>query len=124
MKNLLAAVLMVFGLGLAVVIGSRLPVSAITVIVGVGCGVLASIPTSILIIAVTNRRESQPSRSFPATQTYPPVVVVNSPPNHLPGNQGWPVPQPSWNMSTPAPRQFHLIGQENDTAESNYYPNF
>ena len=124
MKNLFVAVFVAFGLGLAVVADNRLPVIAISVIVGVGCGVLASIPTSLLIIAVTNRRESQPVRALPAAQNYPPVVVVNSPPNHLPGAQSWPLQQPVWNAPAPVPRQFHLIGQENDPLEGNCQRNF
>ena len=106
MKNLFVVVLLVFVAGLALVMGSRLSVDAITVIIGVGCGVLASIPTSILILAVTARRESRldPMRG---QQPYPPVVVVNSPP----GN-GYP---PVWNtLPPPVPRQFHVIGQDED----------
>ena len=124
MKNILILLLLVFVVGLALVIGSRLPVDAITVIIGVGCGVLASIPTSILIIAVTSRRDSQCAHPQ-GQQTYPPVVVVNSPPGNAPGRQGWPVPDASWDaLPPPAPRQFHVIGQEHERAESNHYTDF
>ena len=124
MKSLFIATIAAFGLGLAVVIGSRLPVSAITVIGGVGYGVLASIPTSLLIVAVTHRRESQPIPALSPVQSYPPVVVVNSPPNHFNGAQGWPLQQPSWNTPAPVPRQFHMIGQDSGPAEGNYQSNF
>ena len=115
MKNIFVLLLLVFVVGLALVVGSRLPVEAITVIIGVGCGVLASIPTSILIIAVTSRRDSQSSAHPQGQQAYPPVIVVNSPVGNTPGRQGWPVPDPSWDtLPPPAPRQFHVIGEESE----------
>lgn len=115
MKTIFVLLLLVFVVGLALVIGSRLPVAAITVIIGVACGVLASIPTSLLIVAVTSRRDRQDSHPQ-GQQTYPPVVVVNSPPGNTSGRQGWPVPDPSWGaLPPPAPRQFHVIGEEPQT---------
>jgi hypothetical protein len=39
-----------FSVALAVVIGNRMSTDAMAVVVGVACGVLASIPTSLLMI--------------------------------------------------------------------------
>lgn len=124
MKNLFVVVLLVFVAGLALVMGSRLSVDAVTVIIGVGCGVLASIPTSILILAVTARRESRldPMRG---QQAYPPVVVVNSPPGNFQSGQGWPAYNPA--LLAPAPphsRQFHVIGQDEEVLGNHPYSDF
>lgn len=121
MKNLFVAGLLVFMGGLSLVMGSRLSVDAVTVIVGVGCGVLASIPTSVLILAVTARRETrlEPMRG---QQAYPPVVVVNSPPNSFQGGQGWSTYNSGLFAPTPPnSRQFHVIGQDDETFGN--YPN-
>jgi len=124
MKTILILVLLVFAVGLAVVVGSRLPVDAITVIIGVGCGVLASIPTSVLIVAATTHRANRHDQPR-TSQAYPPVVVVNSPPGNAHGRQGWPAPDGAWNpLPPPAPRQFHVIGQEHERAETNHYADF
>jgi hypothetical protein len=117
MKTLFVVIVAVFAVALAIVVGSRLPVDAVAVIVGVVCGVLASIPTSLLVLAVNNRRESRPETASPNSQSYPPVVVVNAPPG---ANQGAPMwgamPAANWSAMPPAagPRQFRIIGQDSD----------
>ena len=124
MKTIVILVLLVLAVGQAVVVGSRLPVDAVTVIIGVGCGVLASIPTSALMVAVTTHRASRYDQ--PRTpQGYPPVVVVNSPAGNAHLGQRWPVSGGAWDaLPPPAPRQFHVIGQEHERAESNHYTEF
>jgi hypothetical protein len=114
MKTLFAIMGAVFAVALAVVVGSRLPVDAVAVIVGVVCGVLASIPTSLLILAVSNRRESRPESPARSEQSYPPVVVVNAPPGANNGASMW-SSVPAWpSMPPTGPRQFKIIGQESD----------
>jgi hypothetical protein len=117
MKALFLVLIMVFAVALAIVVGSRLPVDAVAVIVGVVCGVLASIPTSLLVLAVSNRRESRPEPASANGHAYPPVVVVNAPPG---ANQGVPMwgamPAANWPSMPPSagPRQFRIIGQDSD----------
>ncbi len=124
MKTIVILVLLVLAVGQAVVVGSRLPVDAVTVIIGVGCGVLASIPTNALMVAVTTHRASRYDQ--PRTpQGYPPVVVVNSPAGNAHLGQRWPVSGGAWDaLPPPAPRQFHVIGQEHERAESSHYTEF
>jgi hypothetical protein len=115
MKTLFAVIGVAFAVGLAVVVGSRLPVDAVAVIVGVVCGVLASIPSSLLILAVSNRRDSRPESPATSAQAYPPVVVVNAPPGANNGASTWPSQVASWPSMPPmGPRQFRVIGQESD----------
>ena len=114
MKAMLVTGMVVFVAGLAIALGSRLPTEALTVVIGVACGVLASIPTSVLIVAVALRREGPAGKGPAVQQQYPPVVVVNAPPG--PSGQPGPWPAPAWapQMPPPGPRQFRVIGQEND----------
>jgi len=64
---------------LAYVVGSSLSPVALTVLAGVGVGLLASIPTAIVIVAIgTPRMRNLPG---PAYQC-PPVIVVSNPDRH------------------------------------------
>ena len=109
MKRLVALVLVAFAVTLAVIVGKRMSTDAMAVVIGIVCGVGASIPTSLLILAVTSRRETKEGRGQAG---FPPVVIVN------PGNQAGQVPnyhQPPTlppALSQGGPRQFRVIGQE------------
>jgi hypothetical protein len=120
MKRTLALIGAAFAVALAVVIGNRMSADAMAVVVGVVCGVLASIPTSLLLIWALGRRgygagagaESQ-ARNNTGTQ-YPPVVVVNPGPGY--GMHGYgPPPVPPIERSLPppgSPRTFKVVGDE------------
>ena len=103
-----------FGVALAVIIGVRLEQAALAALVGVVCGVGASIPTSLLIVAVLRRRDTQEqkrTRSAEQQLARQPQVVVVAPPAapQLPQPASWPgayVPDMS------AQRQFSIIGEE------------
>jgi hypothetical protein len=118
MKRTLALIGAVFAVALAVVIGNRMSADAMAVVVGVVCGVLASIPTSLLLIWALGRRgyganaEDQ-ARNNTGTQ-YPPVVVVNPGPGYGMPTYG-PPPVSPLNRSLPAPgspRTFKVVGDE------------
>ncbi len=101
-----------FAVTLAVVIGNRLSEQALAVLAGAVCGVGAAIPTSLLIVAVTRRRdegqnllrrgmaEQQPSRN-----AYPPVVVIAPP-----GGQRWLEGGMPPALEAPTQRQFTIVG--------------
>ena len=103
-------ILVAFAIALAVVIGNRMSAEAMAVVIGVTCGVAASIPMSAVILILTNRREKRSEIDSFQRERYPPVVVLN------------PVQQshryPSLPYHTPsladvaAPRQFNIIGDE------------
>jgi hypothetical protein len=100
-----------FGVVLAIIIGIRLDQAALAVAVGVVCGVGASIPTSLLIVALLRRRESreeQHKAKINRGRTVQPPVVIVAPPS---------VPQlhppASWSEGyVPSQRQFSVIGEE------------
>jgi hypothetical protein len=103
-----------FGVALAVVVGVRLDKAALTVVVGLACGIGASIPTSLLIVSVLNRRNVQRRERHRDLMTPPPPVVVvtspSAPPTGHPGN--WPA---EYTLPAPSQRQFSVIGEEETT---------
>ena len=109
--------MMAFGVALALVIGARLEQAALAVLVGVVCGVGASIPTSLLIVTIMRRQDARvhEQRRRSTFQPQPPVVVVtpsNAP--QLPQPMNWPAP-------APAQRQFTVIGEEEMSNDLDYY---
>jgi hypothetical protein len=120
MKRTFAIIGAAFAVALAVVIGNRMSADAMAVVVGVVCGVLASIPTSLLLIWALGRRgygagagaEGQ-GRNNTGTQ-YPPVVVVNPGPGYGMPAYGPPrVPPLDRSLPPPgSPRTFKVVGDE------------
>jgi hypothetical protein len=118
MKRTITLVGMAFAVGLAVVVGNRMSSDAMGVVVGVACGVLASVPTSLLVIWAMGRRgqgmvvESQ-ARNGVGTP-YPPVVVVNPGPGYGMSGYGAAPPPLGWDRGLLAggPRQFKVVGEE------------
>ena len=102
----------VFVMALAVVVGNRMSVDAMAVVVGVACGVLASIPTSLLLIWALGRNaraDAYGDHSAP----YPPVVVVN--PGQSYGRPGYGSP-PMYSAGDElsllaGPRDFKVVGE-------------
>ena len=114
-KQVFVAVAVVFVAVLAVMIGQRMSTDAMAVVIGVIFGVAASIPTSLLIVAVTRRAQE---RTLEERQVYreraqPPVIVIN------PGGgqaSPWfsPFQQPMMppEMSGEPTRRFRVVGDE------------
>jgi hypothetical protein len=78
-KRVLAGVAVVFVAVLAVIIGQRMSTDAMAVVIGVIFGVAASIPTSLLVAAVTRRAQGRRVEEEwgPRERAQPPVIVVN-----------------------------------------------
>lgn len=125
MRGLIALCVIAFCAGLGVIVGHRMSSEAMAVVVGVVCGVLAGIPTAVLIlILMRTQRRQGPGAGLaqPQAQHYPPVIVVN------PGGQQHPSDGIRASLSTayspadavdgdwqslgaPA-RQFRVIGED------------
>jgi hypothetical protein len=109
LKMLGTLVVGAFAVTLAIVVGNRLSDEALAVLAGAVCGVGAAIPTSLLVVAVSRRRDEEgEKRAQPSAPqgTYPPVVVV------APGGQQRPN---GWNglpssLAAPAQRDFTVVG--------------
>jgi hypothetical protein len=119
MRRIVVLIVLVFSGTLAAVIGRRMNTEAMAVVVGVVCGVAAGIPMSLLILAISNRHDARADLDGPSDQArsrygaYPPVVVIQG---------GSPMPSqfaplresPPALVYDPAPRQFRVIGGEED----------
>jgi hypothetical protein len=116
MGRIVAVVGSVIVITLGVLVGTKLSSDSISLIIGVFIGVVASLPTSVLIIWATTRR-SNDQLAGAGTQRmgqmgpgqYPPVIVVN------PGT-GMPTTwqQPQAPVGLPAPtggRRFDVVGE-------------
>ncbi len=122
--------LMAVSLAVAVIITHRLSDEALAVLAGAVCGVGAAIPTSLLIVAISRRRDAARGHQLPANQparggwhrpqtvgqwpvhppqqgAYPPVVVVA--PSSAPQRPDvWGGLPPS--LAPPTQREFTVVG--------------
>ena len=121
MKQAVILVGAVFGVALAVMIGSRMSADAMGVVVGVVCGVVASVPTSLVLIWALVRRTQGSGAEVVSRQgmghNYPPVVVVNPGPGY--GASGYGPPMASHSLPAPGgPRSFKVVGDEETVLDS------
>ncbi len=113
----------VFAAALAVAVGSRMSADAMSVVLGVVCGALTSIPTSLVLLWVLARRGPGADRVAQAgmgSGYFPPVVVVNPGPGYgMPAYGALPqaLPAGGYPATSPAalpagPRSFKVVGDE------------
>lgn len=117
MKAAVIGVGVAFAVGLAVVIGNRMSADAMAMVVGVACGMVASVPTSLLLVWVLGRRNQASGTPVEAPRYgagYPPVVVINPGPGY--GASGYALPgMGALERGLPPPggaRSFRVVGQE------------
>ncbi len=78
MKKFILPAMLGFGVVLALVVGQRMSTDAMAVVIGVAVGVAASVPTSLLLVALL-RRERSGWRQEPA----PPPQALPQQPNFI-----------------------------------------
>jgi len=100
-----------FCLTLAIIVVRGLSSEALAVAIGVGCGVAAGIPTTILLYVTLSGRRMRRGRSEegqpPQRGEYPPVIIVQG--------QAPSLPQEPWIAPPPAVRprrRIRLVGGE------------
>jgi hypothetical protein len=121
MKKFLFVVGVAFTVTVAVVVGVRMSADAMAVVVGIVCGMLASVPTSAILVWTLRVRDKQLEAQLgPARQSgqYPPVVVING--QQPPGANG--APQPALLNGGNGPRNFKVIGQETTDSAGDRLP--
>ena len=125
MRKFMSAAGVAFAIALAVVIGFRISADAMAVIIGIICGVLASIPTSIILVWVLRQRERQlidPQAAYRMGH-FPPVVVVNGQGTNGHANHYMP-PLLTGTSIPPGSRDFKVVGQENTESSGDLLPSF
>ena len=78
MKRGLIVIGAAFAITLALTLGFRVSADALAVMVGVSLGIIASIPTTMLVIFVMTRQQSRLEKNMTHFPQQPPVVVVNA----------------------------------------------
>lgn len=68
MRKAVITLLLGFGLGLVVLLARRTSTDAMAVIVGVTVGIVASVPTSLLLVALLRRRQRSTGAALTTTQ--------------------------------------------------------
>jgi len=111
MKKIIIPLLLGFGVTLALVIGQRLTTDAMAVVLGVAVGVTASIPTTVLLMALLRRAQRETTwnwntaRPEPPAHAYPlalpqapaPQIIVLDPAQFAASayQRGYPLPPPA-----------------------------
>ncbi len=112
-RKVLALSAVGFSVALAVVVGNRMSAEAMAVVIGVVCGVMAGIPMSAVLFALSRRTRPVADES-PAPAARLPLLVMAPAPTHPPAVATWPgyyapqYPAPA----IPAPREFRIVGDE------------
>lgn len=130
MKRYLGLVVLVFVGTAGWRIGSSLSADALSMAVGILFGVMAGIPTALLVMASGRRREvadeerRQRSGAYPMMGGYfpqqPPVIVVAGPQAMQPGlGQGYPGANagPGWDSASRPARSFKVVGEREEWVE-------
>lgn len=114
MKKYLMMTSGIFAASVGIVVGLRLDGAAMAVVVGIVCGVLATVPMGLVLVWTLRVREKQIDAQFGPLRNgygqYPPIVVVNGQGTHPLNGGGVPLPALAGGNG---PRQFKVIGQEN-----------
>jgi hypothetical protein len=126
MKKLIVPLMLGFGVVMAVLIGQRMSTDAMAVVIGVAVGVTASVPTSLLLVALLRRERNtyrgeamQPPGQppyYPQLQQ-PNVIVLD--PSQFGARQAHdlrghvPLPPPTFEQDAGL-RRLRVVGNEND----------
>ena len=127
MKRVIVPAMLGFGVTLALVIGQRMTTDAMAVVLGVAVGVAASVPTSILLVALVRRAQREtggrlePAAAAQAAYALPPqqqpnIIVLN--PGDMLGQrngQSAYLPQPPVELLQDAGlRRLRVVGDEDE----------
>lgn len=109
------------GVALAVVIGQKMSTDAMAVVIGVAVGVVASIPTSLLVMAAMRRGQqpyTPPPREFDYERprnSQPQIYIVQpgQQPGLLGGQQQSQLPPP-WGAQAPS-RRYRVVDDDGES---------
>lgn len=106
MGKLIPLLVVGFGAVLAIIVGQRMSTDAMAVVIGVAVGVAASVPTSLLLVALLRRER----RGYRDETSAPPAYPQIAPPNVLVFNPAdWLAQQQAQLRSTPLPPPEHVF---------------
>lgn len=112
MKRTIVTFLGLFALGAGVTLALRMSSDAMAVIIGVIFGLLATVPTTAILLLTLRRNETQQTRYQQQMGQYPPVIVVNS------GQTGAGNSAPMLAAPGAGERNFKVVGGESTPSET------
>lgn len=123
MKRVIPLALLGFGVALAIIIGQRMSTDAMAVVIGVAVGVAASVPTSLLLVALL-RKERQSYRQEPPPAPYGAYPQLPQQPNFIVLDPSQFAGMRNAQMQTPLPppeyspdggmRRLRVVGSDDD----------
>jgi len=123
MKKAIVPLLLGFGVTLALIVGQRLSTEAMAVVIGVAVGVTASVPTSLLLVALLRReragswRPEAPAQPPAYPQLQQPNVIVLNPADLLGSRQDQahvPLPPPEYAHQDGGLRRLRIVGDDDE----------
>ena len=126
MKKIVLPLMLAFGVTLAAIIGQRMSTDAMAVVIGVAVGVAASVPTSLLLVALLRRERAGAWRgeppASPAQQLQSPNVIVLNPADLLGQRREQPyVPLPPPEMNADGGmRRLRIIGSDDEWSSGDW----
>ena len=119
--------MLAFGVTLAAIIGQRMSTDAMAVVIGVAVGVAASVPTSLLLVALLRRERAGAWRTEPpappAQQLQSPNVIVLNPADLLGQRREQPyvpLPPPEMNGADGGMRRLRIIGSDDEWSSGDW----
>ena len=119
MKKIIVPLMLAFGVTLAAIVGQRMSADAMAVVIGVAVGVAASVPTSLLLVALLRRERVGAWRAeppaAPAAQLPAPTVIVLNPADLLGARRAppyVPLPPPELSAADGGMRRLRIVGDD------------
>lgn len=106
-KQGLLFITLAFVISLTLVVGWRVSTDALAVIIGVVLGIVASVPTTILLLFILTRQQHKLNQQAYHSPQHPPVIVVNT--ADTTQNQPYPLALPTPHAPNGA-RKWTVIG--------------
>ena len=127
MKKAILPLMLAFGVTLAAFVGQRMSTDAMAVVIGVAVGVAASVPTSLLLVALLRRERTSGWRTEPPVAPPPqlqtPNVIVLNPADLLGQRREQPfvpMPPPEMSAADGGMRRLRIIGSEEDWSTNDW----
>ena len=106
LKLIITCVLLAFAVALAIVIGNRISSDALTLLLGLACGIGISLPMAAVLLYSSYRARQARDIHPNSGQNYPPIVVISP---EVSSSRPWP---PFYPEPHHLEREFRLVGSE------------
>ena len=110
LRTVVTLAITAFAAAMAVMVSNRISAESLAMLVGIACGICATIPVSLLALWLARRPSGGDGDSHVAQRPYPPVVVVAPGAERRGSMSSAYYPSPA--LPSGPPRQFTIVGEE------------